>query len=205
MKIFHPSEKITCAPNESIVALLGPVPRSAETAHLNWHQGALNALEYTGYDGNVLIPIPRGQLYYDMNEVVDENYLTAQMQWNGEMFKIVANAGTKGVFAFWIPRDNKHMLVVYTEKEFYELVPKYPENIVLGIPHAAVNVNDMKNFCVTNNLIVEHYLKPWALDIYKKYQNNGMNVVELNLCDIFYVMTLRLLFMNSLLYFAFKI
>lgn len=168
MKIINPIEAIDRQVNEPIVALLGPVPRSADTAHLSWHFDAIQALYSQGYNGLVLMPIPRGQLYYDMSDVADEDYMTAQMQWNGEMFNSVLDAKSKGVFSFWIPRDDKHMLARYTEQEFYELVAKHPDQVVMGIPSTAVNVDDLHDFCRKKDVSNYSNINAWAKAIVAK-------------------------------------
>ncbi|MAI08760.1 MAG: hypothetical protein CMF61_07360 [Magnetococcales bacterium] len=168
MRVLHAGEKINRTQNENIVALLGPVPRSEETSHYYWNQQALDLLEASGFEGLVLVPVRRGCTFYNMNDVQDEDYMTREMQWNGEMFQSVIDAGVKGAFAFWIPR-NKHMQARYTEQEFYDLVPKYPENVVMGIPKNAENVEPLIQYCVQSKIDIHDNLKCFAQAVVQKF------------------------------------
>lgn len=168
MRILHAGEEINRASGEKVIALLGPVPRSEETSHLYWQASAISALHKLGYDGLVLVPVRRGQTYYNMAEVKDEDYMTREMQWNGQMFETVEQASHNGLFTFWIPR-NHFMQAKYTEQEFYDLVPKHPQQVVMGIPTGAENVTDLLSFCRDKNLTVHEEFFEWAKAIVEKF------------------------------------
>lgn len=167
VRVLHAGEKINRQHNENIIALLGPVPRSEETSHYYWNQQALDLLNASGFKGVALIPVRRGCTFYNMNDVQNEDYMTREMQWNGQMFQSLIEAGRKGVFAFWIPR-NEHMKAKYTEQEFYDLVPKYPHNVVMGIPKHAQNVEALIQYCTQSQIEVNDNLKCFAQAVVQK-------------------------------------
>lgn len=108
------------------IFLAGPSPRDLNTH--DWRHEAVNYLESIGYDGAVLLPIPKDR-FYGSADAAEWTY-DGQIKWECE-FRHLAD-----IILFWVPRDIAGKMPAFTTNtEFGEDLNSH--KIVYGRPDNA--------------------------------------------------------------------
>lgn len=126
------------------IFLAGPTCRHGEHDCSSWRPEALNAINHTGFEGNVFIPEDRGGGF-------DEGNYDTQVEWEW------SHLDNATVVMFWVPRNLETLPGFTTNVEFGMYVAS--GKITFGAPPDAEKITYLKRLCQRHSIPVYSTLR----------------------------------------------